>query len=222
MVDVIAEFMAWSCVVVGLAFLFDWEGRGVGQRAFGVAASGFRVVWAWAIYLAVPELRPGLFVFIWLEIAMGFLGGLNSLVCVDVDRRPVAWAIPCLYFLSAFIVPVGGVGRGGDSLLLLSALPRLIALWYLGAGFTSGVSSFYRLVDRGPYALVRHPLELSGVIARGVFLALNPSLINVVGYGAFCGVAVLCVLVEEGYLSKFANWRTYSDRVRWRLFPGVW
>jgi protein-S-isoprenylcysteine O-methyltransferase Ste14 len=81
----------------------------------------------------------------------------------------------------------------------------------------------HRVVDRGPYAIVRHPgyagmivgVPLSAV-ALGSWLAFAFALI-------YAGLILRRVLFEDAYLrSHLEGYRDYAERVRYRLIPGVW
>jgi len=80
-----------------------------------------------------------------------------------------------------------------------------------------------RVVDAGPYALVRHPMYAGAVL---LFLGLPLWL----GSTAGALVALLPILtlaarigIEERFLRReLAGYDGYTRRVRWRLVPGVW
>ncbi len=80
-----------------------------------------------------------------------------------------------------------------------------------------------KVVDTGPYAVVRHPLYtttffLSGGIplALGSFWALIPAAIGVL-------VLVVRTALEDRMLfNGLAGYEEYANRVRCRLLPGVW
>jgi protein-S-isoprenylcysteine O-methyltransferase Ste14 len=81
----------------------------------------------------------------------------------------------------------------------------------------------HKLVDTGPYAIVRHPLYATAFflcggipLALGSFWALLPAAI---------GVAVLVVrtALEDRMLhGELDGYKEYAGRVRYRLIPGVW
>jgi protein-S-isoprenylcysteine O-methyltransferase Ste14 len=80
-----------------------------------------------------------------------------------------------------------------------------------------------KVITTGPYAVIRHPLYLSGLI---IYL-LSP-----IGLGSFWAVLAALPLVivyivrirsEEKFLTeKLPGYREYLQRVRFRLIPGVW
>ena len=78
-----------------------------------------------------------------------------------------------------------------------------------------------RVIDTGPYGLVRHPMYAGGLLLiPGVALALGSLA------GVFSGVAGMAVFlpiriaVEEGFLNKtLPGYRDYARRVRARLIP---
>jgi protein-S-isoprenylcysteine O-methyltransferase Ste14 len=80
-----------------------------------------------------------------------------------------------------------------------------------------------RLIDTGPYAIVRHPMYA----AAAVYLIGMPLLL-----GSWLGLLVLPVIIaaltlrifiEEAALKKgIAGYEAYMTRVRYRLVPGAW
>jgi protein-S-isoprenylcysteine O-methyltransferase Ste14 len=86
------------------------------------------------------------------------------------------------------------------------------------------VAAGQRVVDTGPYAIVRHPMyavALPGIIA-GIPLALASwwTLLLVVPLTA----AIVARLVDEEHflLANLPGYADYCRRLRWRLVPGVW
>lgn len=80
-----------------------------------------------------------------------------------------------------------------------------------------------RVIDSGPYAIVRHPMYSAALplfvgtaLALGSFWGLLPALLLSAGL-------VARLLHEERYLiSNLPGYDLYRSRVRWRLVPGVW
>jgi protein-S-isoprenylcysteine O-methyltransferase Ste14 len=80
------------------------------------------------------------------------------------------------------------------------------------------------VIDTGPYALIRHPGYLAGIliiVASGVAL------------GSWLATALLVILslpfllyraiTEDRILQvELQGYRDYATRVRWRLIPGIW
>lgn len=80
-----------------------------------------------------------------------------------------------------------------------------------------------KVVDTGPYAVIRHPMYAALVVyalcvplwlgsTAGVLLAVVP-----------LGVLALRLLVEERHLRRtLPGYEAYMRKVRWRIVPGVW
>jgi protein-S-isoprenylcysteine O-methyltransferase Ste14 len=91
------------------------------------------------------------------------------------------------------------------------------------ASSTIELSAGQRVIDTGPYALVRHPMYAAALLLFcGVPLAL----------GSWWGLLVLLPLVavlvvrlldEEVFLARnLPGYTEYCGKVRYRLLPGVW
>jgi protein-S-isoprenylcysteine O-methyltransferase Ste14 len=81
----------------------------------------------------------------------------------------------------------------------------------------------HRVIDTGPYAIVRHPgyvsacpLFLGMSLALGSLWALIPAILS-------CLLLVLRTIWEDQTLrEELAGYKEYTQRVRYRLIPGVW
>ena len=85
------------------------------------------------------------------------------------------------------------------------------------------VGSGQRVIDTGPYALVRHPMYAGALL---LFFATPPALDSVWGFvpaTLLAAVIVWRLLDEEAYLARhLPGYDDYRRKVRWRLVPGVW
>ncbi len=114
----------------------------------------------------------------------------------------------------------------------LIALAAAYALCFWAMAVNRFFSSVVRIqsdrgqhvVARGPYAFVRHPGYLAGIV---IMLASGPAL------GSWLATALLIVtslpfllyraITEDRVLqAELAGYADYAHRVRWRLLPGIW
>jgi protein-S-isoprenylcysteine O-methyltransferase Ste14 len=81
----------------------------------------------------------------------------------------------------------------------------------------------HKVIDRGPYAIVRHPGYVGGILfCVGSALCLG-SLWALVPAGLACVVLILRTYWEDQTLqAELAGYKAYTQRVRSRLIPGVW
>ena len=90
----------------------------------------------------------------------------------------------------------------------------------LGAEWSSRATAPVHLVDRGPYAVVRHPLYLGLGLLAGGSMAAHASLpVLAGGVGLLVGIASKIVWEERALAAAFgAAWEAYRRRVP-RLVP---
>lgn len=132
--------------------------------------------------------------------------------------------VPALDFRHGWsTVPVTGVVIGN---VLFAVGFGFIGRVYRENTYTSAtieVSAGQRVIDTGPYAVVRHPMYASALLYLiGTPLALG-------SYWGFLGLALMVpflvwrLLDEETLLAReLPGYVAYQARVRYRLIPGLW
>jgi protein-S-isoprenylcysteine O-methyltransferase Ste14 len=156
----------------------------------------------------------------------------------QAEKEPtqkVIMSIASLGFVSLLVIP------GLDTRFGWSTVPRTlawvgIALLLLGLFFvdrvyransytaaTIQVEEGQSVVSTGPYGIVRHPMYASAL----VYLAGTPLALR--SYWGFAGLAAMApaliwrLLDEERLLAEqLPGYRDYTNKVRYRLIPGVW
>jgi protein-S-isoprenylcysteine O-methyltransferase Ste14 len=78
------------------------------------------------------------------------------------------------------------------------------------------------LVQRGPYAVVRHPIYASYLLLQFGYVLQSISLRNVLVMVFASGCNIGRAVVEDRLLATNFEYRAYRSRVRWRLIPGIW
>jgi protein-S-isoprenylcysteine O-methyltransferase Ste14 len=81
----------------------------------------------------------------------------------------------------------------------------------------------HKVIDTGPYAIVRHPGSVAGVllsVGSGLSLGSVWALIP-------AGLASLLLILRTGWedqtlQAELPGYKEYTERVRWKLIPGVW
>src|SRR5262245_25736576 len=113
---------------------------------------------------------------------------------------------------------LGGVGTG---------------LYMLGAWWTFRANAFaapvvkiqesQKVIDTGPYAIVRHPMYASAVL---LFIGIPLLLSSWLGlaFSAFfiLGIAWRATQEERTLRAELSGYDDYLKRVRYRLLPGIW
>ncbi len=80
------------------------------------------------------------------------------------------------------------------------------------------------VITTGPYAIIRHPGYLAGIIimiASG--LALNSWIAAAMLMACAMPFLLHRVITEDRVLlAELPGYRDYAEQVRWRLLPGIW
>ena len=150
------------------------------------------------------------------------------------------WLSPLVAFGSVIILLAAGLdarlnGSAGFPLgVELAGLALIVAGYVLGSyafienAYFSGTVRIqaergHQVISGGPYGWVRHPGYLGNLVASlGMPLLLDSAwaFIPVIVFGVFF---VIRTRLEDSFLHEnLPGYREYAQRVRYRLFPGIW
>jgi protein-S-isoprenylcysteine O-methyltransferase Ste14 len=206
----------------------------VGAMLFIPAGIGWRNGWLFELVFVVCTL-----------VSVAYLWRANPDIFVArsrVHQGTKPWdfflMIPILLAFFAFFVIAGLDARYGWSLAPRWVKALGYVLFVLGYGLSSwvyAVNKFaepsvriqsdrgHKVIDDGPYAIVRHPLySFSGFVAVGMALALG-SYWALVPVAAGAVLIIVRTMLEDRTLHReLEGYPAYAARVRFRLIPGIW
>lgn len=149
--------------------------------------------------------------------------------------QKIVQSMTAVVFLADFVLPAfdhrfgwsrvpAPAAIAGDMMMLAGF--AIVFVVFRENSFTSGiieVAENQRVISTGPYALVRHPMYVGGLIMLfGIPLALGSwwgVLVNL----PMTGAIVWRLLDEERFLAKkLHGYQEYCEKVRWRLIPFLW
>ena len=81
----------------------------------------------------------------------------------------------------------------------------------------------HRVVSTGPYGIVRHPGYLSGILWMLAVPLIVGSLYAFVPVALYSALMILRTHLEDRTLhEELVGYTDYAEKVRYKLFPGVW
>lgn len=213
-----------------------------------VQSALFLVLMAVALFASAGSIA---IVGFWLYIAIQLAGIVASFVLLPPDlirermrpggqKPPLALRLSVIVILVAFFI--AGLDRGrfhwSDHVppwlqaLSLAGVAASYAFVFWAMAVNRFFSSIVRIqtdrgqhvVASGPYAYIRHPGYLGGIV---IVLCSGPSL------GSWFAAAIFVVsglplllyraVTEDRVLrNELPGYEAYAGRVRWRLVPGIW
>jgi protein-S-isoprenylcysteine O-methyltransferase Ste14 len=116
----------------------------------------------------------------------------------------------------------GAIAPESVTIALSSIGLMVVVTGKLTLGRSFGLAPANRgVVSSGVYRLVRHPIYLGYLITHVGFLLANPNIWNVVVLAAADVALMLRARCEERTLVADEAYRSYMERVHWRVVPGV-
>lgn len=218
----VGVFALFAAVFAGLIFVpagrVDW---GAGWWCFAVMVIGFTAI---TVHVArrTPSLvrrraRPGagtprwdLFfvtLFQLAFVAVLVMGGL------DAGRHPSRSLSPWSQWvgLASMAVSILGLGWAMGSNPHFEATVRIQR--ELG----------HRVIDTGPYRIVRHPGYVAGIpLLFGMALALGSARAVVPALLGAIGLVIRTALEDRFLIAHLDGYREYARRTRFRLIPNLW
>ncbi|MEM7012617.1 MAG: isoprenylcysteine carboxylmethyltransferase family protein [Verrucomicrobiota bacterium] len=193
--NLIAGLSVFSWAVMGL--LQVWKGEDVSLVRISVSALNFVVA---GLFIFRGPIRAHCSKSQIAQVLGSFLGGaLAFRFALELHEWPDYAAIP-------FAV---GTAIAACSLI------------YLGRSFAV-LPALRTIIVRGPYKVIRHPAYFGELIMIGCCCATRMDCIGA-GLMTFNVMMVAVrIRVEEAVLRKDEAYVQYSERVRWRLAPGIW
>jgi len=219
--------MPVAAYVQSIAFL-------VAEAVALFASAGTFAIWSFWAYLAI---FAGVFVasFLWIDPDLA-----RERMRPGGKKPPIALKLFSAVLVAQWIVAGLDRGRyhwsdGVPDWLQALGLVVLVAAFVL-TFWAMRVNRFFSSVVRiqsdrgqyvvttGPYAVVRHPGYVAGILvmlASGVALGswLSAAMLAAAGLPFLLYRAI----IEDRVLqAELPGYRNYAARVRWRLFPGIW
>lgn len=157
--------------------------------------------------------------------AVGLIGVCTTLVAWSSGPADCSWSglgVGCGYLVHLAMTPGDYHLAFVGPIMWAVFAAQCWVRWHLGRCCTVTGPVYSGVRDRGPYRWVRHPMAASGLVMAALFALEFPSWWNLAALVLIAAVDCWCCLAEEKFLAGQAEYRAYSERVRWRLLPGVW
>jgi protein-S-isoprenylcysteine O-methyltransferase Ste14 len=187
--------------------------------------------WAWLAVIFIPM---GVSLVYLLKIDPTLLERRTRTNETRPEQRRII-AASAVYLMIVFLLPGFDIRYGwsnvptwlslaADGIVLASFILYILVLkTNTFASRVIEVEQGQQVITSGPYAFVRHPMYLSMImmmtsspLALGSYWALLPSI------GFIMVIAARIKNEEELLLTDIKGYREYTQKTRYRLFPGVW
>lgn len=145
---------------------------------------------------------------------------VRGLYVGKVDKSSVGLFLPFLYILPLLYRQTSYPGGLAPLLGILSFVQLVMRIVMLDR-VSVGVAVYVRLLSSFPYSLIRHPLALVELLQVSSFLLVFPTTWNLIAGSLVLPAVVLSVFMEEKFLLTVPEYRSYSQRVRYRFIPGI-
>jgi protein-S-isoprenylcysteine O-methyltransferase Ste14 len=142
---------------------------------------------------------------------------------VSVSARRSDWAVAIAgTVLPMFLQPhPGGLDTHGGGLVLAGLVMQVLGLVSLNRSFAI-VAAKRQIRTQGMYRLLRHPIYSAYLLLFSGYVWGNTTAWNVSLYCLFVVCLLIRVAREERHLWMDAEYRAYTDAVRYRLIPFVY
>jgi protein-S-isoprenylcysteine O-methyltransferase Ste14 len=127
-------------------------------------------------------------------------------------------------FGAPLVSPMSGAAMAPEALTVAVAAFGLmiVVLGKISLGRSFGLSPANRgVVSTGMYRFMRHPIYFGYLITHIGFVAANPARWNLMVLAAADIALMFRAVCEEQTLAQDPAYRSYMERVRWRVIPGV-
>jgi len=144
----------------------------------------------------------------------------------ETSDRPLDWFVAALAsWLPLAYQAQHGVDSTqaafGTAFQVTGLMMAIIAFGFLGRSI--GIVAADRgLKTGGVYRVVRHPAYAAHIITGAGFLIANPHWINATIWAVVFACQIARIYAEERLLRRRTEYAHYSERVRWRLVPGLY
>lgn len=140
-----------------------------------------------------------------------------------ISLRPVDWAVAASGTFLGLTV-----GRGGDPIAIQTGAVLMIIGIVIHVGAKLSLNRSFGLVaanrgvkNSGMYMIVRHPMYAGYIVSQIGFLLIAPSWRNLAIYLGVWTLLVARIFVEERMLFEDPEYRSFAQKVRFRLIPGL-
>ena len=210
--------LLFNVVVSGgvLALSGQWTSPLMWLFVIGMAALTFYALTATESGLANERLHPPSPGNDWVALQWIRISALAAVVVAALDGGRFHWSPPPPDFVRAAAIAGALVAFG----LFFHAM---VVNRYFSAVIRIQDDRGHRVVDAGPYAVIRHP-GYAGIITGVPLMAI--------GFGSWWGFALASiysllilrrVAVEDQFLrANLSGYSEYASRVTSRLVPGIW
>ena len=219
LVRVVVMLAIDGAILFGIAWRLDWAGAWIVLGlTVAMQALGLSVILSTSPDLIAERSRMQEGTKPWdkpLVLLQGVILPIASLAFAAVDKR-LGWSPD----LPLWLIAAATAGCAGGMLFTLWAIT---ANRFFAVTVRIQTDRGHHVIDSGPYALMRHPGYLGGLVAWAMIPLILETLWLFAMTVLYLAVCVIRIRLEDATLQKeLDGYADYARRVRWRLLPGIW
>lgn len=159
-----------------------------------------------------------------LNLCVGFLFFIRDPVKTHGTPTAILASLPSLAiagFALKLAAPLNQWSAWLEGVFVIGTALAVFAFVYLGRSFAL-LPAVRTIVSNGPFRVIRHPAYAGEFLMTLACGLSQPTATTAWPAMIILPLIVMRIFAEESVLKTDETYQEYFEKVRWRLFPGIW